>query len=80
MIQLTIDAKHVLKKWSTWLAAAIASATTIVLGYDHLPASVQEWFPHVILTVATTVMVLGPVLIPIATSIQQRNIPSEPQA
>lgn len=75
MLTFTVDAGHVLKKWSTWWAAVTTAAASLVLGYDHLPSSVQEWFPHVVLTIATTIMVVGPVLIPFLTSIKQSNIP-----
>jgi hypothetical protein len=79
MIQLTIDAKHVLRKWSTWLAAASASSTAAMLAYAQLPTDVQTAFPHWILTALGIVAVASAGAIPIATSIQQSNIPTEPQ-
>lgn len=75
-IQLTIDAAHVLKKWSTWLAVASASSTAAMLAYGQLPLDVQTAFPHWILTVLGIVAVVSAGAIPIATSIQQSNIPT----
>lgn len=77
-IQLTIDAKHVLKKWSTWLAVASAAANAGLLAYGQLPIDAQGYFPHVILSVLGVIAVAGPLLIPVATSIQQKNIPETP--
>jgi hypothetical protein len=79
-INLTFDAKHVLKKWSTWLSLMSASSTAGLLAYGALPQGGQDAFPHLILTILSTLAVAGPLLIPLATSIQQGNIPAAPEA
>ena len=76
-IQLTIDAKHVLKKWSTWLSLAAASSTAAMLTYGSLPLDVQEAFPHWILSLLGFIAVASAAMVPIATSVQQSNIPPE---
>lgn len=78
MIVYTIDAQHWLKKWSTWLAAAAASASAGLAAYGVLPSGAQDAFPHWLLVALATTAVVAPTLIPLATSIQQKNIPLPP--
>lgn len=75
-IVLTIDAQHVLKKWSTWLAALCASCSAGLYAYMQLPFDVQAKFPAWVPLVLGVGSILSAMLVPAATSIQQRNIPS----
>lgn len=76
-IILTTDAKHVFKKWSTWLAALAAASAAGIAAYGAMPTSAQDVFPHWLLVVLSTTAVVAPTLIPLATSIQQANIQPE---
>lgn len=76
---LTIDAQHVLKKWSTWLAALAAASAAGIAAYGAMPTSAQDVFPHWLLVMLSTITVVAPALIPLATSIQQQNIPTTPE-
>lgn len=75
-IVLTIDARHVLKKWSTWLAAFSGSTAAGLYAYMQLPMEMQDKFPSWFTTALGIASVVGAMLVPAATSIQQRNIPS----
>lgn len=76
MIRYTPDANFVLKKWSTWLSILAASMFSGVMAYDHLPRSVLAAMPEWAGTAMGITAVLSAMLIPIATSIQQRSIPT----
>lgn len=77
-IQLTIDAGYVFKKWSTWIAVASAMCAAGTLAYGALPVDLQAvlpaWFRSVLAFGAVTL----PMLVPLATSIQQKSIPPAP--
>lgn len=79
MIALTFDAKHVLKKWSTWWSALLAADTAGLLLFSRLSDAVQSAFPSHLLSGMAVVAVLGPVVIPLLTSLQQSNIPAAPE-
>lgn len=76
-IQFTIDAGHVLKKWSTWLAAVSVSCQAGMYAYMQLPMQVQDQFPTWFLTALGIGSVISALLVPAATSIQQRSIPTD---
>ena len=75
---LTIDAKHVLKKWSTWLAVATAMCAAGTLAYGALPVDLQQVLPSWFRSVLAFGAVTLPMLVPLATSIQQKSIPEAP--
>lgn len=74
-LQWTHDAKCVLRKWSTSLALISASATAGLASYAILPDRAQAGFPDWALTTMSVTAVLSALLIPLATSLQQKNIP-----
>lgn len=76
MITFTVDAKHVMKKWSTWLALISASCAGGLLAYSQVPPDLQSTVPHWLVSACSTISVVAGILIPIATSIQQANIPA----
>lgn len=74
-LQWTHDAKSVLRKWSTSLALISASTTAGLASFAILPERAQAGFPDWALTAMSVTAVLSALLIPLATSIQQRDIP-----
>lgn len=82
MITYTHDAKFVLKKWSTWLSIASVSLGSVALAWNQLPMSVQTMFPDWFRMAMAVLSLISAAAVPIATSIQQRAIPTmtmEPQ-
>lgn len=74
-MKLTPDAPFVLRKWSTWLAFASTASTTALLTYSQLPGRVQSLFPDWSLLALGALAMTSAALVPIATSLQQKNIP-----
>lgn len=75
MITYTQDANFVLKKWSTWLSIAAACLYSGSLAWDSLPASITGSMPDWIDGVMALLGVAATMLVPLATSIQQKSIP-----
>lgn len=75
MISLSATAASVHKKWSTWLGLLSASCAAGLLAINTLPQSAQDAFPHSMLSAMAVITVMGPLLIPLATSLKQANIP-----
>lgn len=73
---LTPDAAFWMRKWSTWLALASACSTAGLAAFVLLPARVQSLFPDWALLTLGAVAVGAAMLVPLATSIQQRSIPA----
>lgn len=73
--ELTADAGYWLRKWSTWLAALSASAAAGLGVYAVLPVRVQALFPDWALLSLGGIAVGAAMLVPLATSIQQKSIP-----
>ena len=71
--ELTADAGRWASKWSTWLAVLSAMATAGLGAYALQPARAQELVPEWALAVLSVTAVLSAVLIPLATSLQQRK-------
>lgn len=79
MISLTETAKYVHLKWSTWLAIASASSGAGLIAYAAMPQGAQDAFPHLLLSAMSVMTVIGPLLVPLATSLKQSSIPPEGQ-
>lgn len=75
MITYTQDANYVLQKWSTWLSIIAASLYSGSLAWDRLPISITGSLPDWIDGVMALLGVIATMLIPLATSIQQKSIP-----
>lgn len=75
-IQLTIDANYVFKKWSTWLAIIAAMCAAGVASYGVLPLDMQELLPTWTKAVLAFGSVISAMLVPVATSVQQKSIPT----
>lgn len=75
-LQLTFDAGFVFRKWSTWLALASAMCAAGVSTYAMLPADMQEIMPSWLKAALAIGSVASAMLVPVATSIQQKSIPS----
>lgn len=75
-IQLTIDAGFVFKKWSTWLALISAMCAAGVASYGMLPTDMQELLPQWFKGLLAFGAVLSAMGVPIATSVQQKSIPT----
>lgn len=73
-MKLTHDACHWWKKWSTWLAVVAASSAGGLGAYTIAPARAQDMVPDWVLGSLICAGILSAVLIPLATSIAQRNI------
>lgn len=78
MITLTQDAKFVLQKWSTWLAAAAASLFAAVQYWESLPTVVTDFMPDWLRAAMALAGLLCAMAVPVATSIQQKSIPTAP--
>jgi hypothetical protein len=73
-VELTADARLWARKWSTWLAVLSASAGAGLAAYAVMPARVQGLMPDWALMVLGGFSVVSALLVPVATSIQQRKI------
>ena len=76
MIVYTHDADFVLKKWSTWLSIIAASLFSGCMVYNQLPAAFIEAMPHWFQSAMGIAAVVSAVLVPFATSVQQKSIPT----
>lgn len=75
MIRYTPDANYVLKKWSTWLAILAASAYSGSIFWERLPSAVTGSLPDWIDGAMALIGLISTMLVPLATSIQQKSIP-----
>lgn len=75
MITYTQDANYVLWKWSTWLSIIAASLYSGAMAWDHLPETITGSLPDWIDGVMALLGVVATMLVPVATSIQQKSIP-----
>lgn len=75
-IQLTIDADYVFRKWSTWLAIAAAMCAAGVASYGMLPMDMQAILPQWAKSALAFGSIISAMLVPVATSIQQKSIPT----
>lgn len=73
-LTLTHDAAKWARKWSTWLALASASATAGLGAFAILPARVQGLMPDWALATLGGVAIGAALLVPVATSVQQRGL------
>lgn len=76
-MKLTSDARHWRRKWSTWLAAAAAASAGGLGAYAMAPVRAQELVPDWALGTLIAVGIVAGALVPLATSIAQRSIPTE---
>lgn len=76
MITYTHDAKFVLKKWSTWLSLIAVSMGSVSLAWERMPESIHAMFPDWMRVVMAILSLVSAAAVPIATSIQQRSIPT----
>lgn len=67
------DFRGVLKKLSTLAAALVTTAGGVLTWYISQPPLVQATFPKWVLSSASTISLLGVVLIPLATSYMQKS-------
>ena len=67
------DFHGVFKKLSTAAAALVTAASAVLTWYISQPDYVQETFPKWVLSVSSTISLLGVVLIPLATSYMQKT-------
>lgn len=79
-LQLTIDASYVMRKWSTWLAMLAAMCAAGVASYGVLPMDMQELLPAWTKAALAFGSVISAMLVPVATSVQQKSIPPVAQA
>lgn len=75
-IQLTIDADYVFRKWSTWLAILAAMCAAGVASYGMLPMDMQAVLPQWAKSALAFGSIISAMLVPVATSIQQKSIPT----
>lgn len=73
-VALTDDAYLWAHKWSTWLAVLSAAAAAGLGAYAVMPARVQGLMPDWALATLGGVAIVSALLVPVATSIQQRKI------
>lgn len=69
----TKDAHLRWRKWSTWLAMASASASAGLAAFAILPGRVQGLVPDWALAALGGIAIVSAILIPLATSIQQKG-------
>jgi hypothetical protein len=77
-IVLTIDANYVFRKWSTWLAILAAMCAAGVASYGMLPMDMQQVLPQWAKSALAFGSIISAMLVPVATSIQQKSIPTTP--
>lgn len=75
MITYTQDAQFVLRKASTWLAMTAASLFSAVTYWESLPDFVTTLMPEGMQGLMAFAGLLCAMLVPVATSIQQKSIP-----
>lgn len=63
------------KRWSTWLAALSLSAGGALAAYAIFPQRLQELMPDWLLVTLGGIAMGAAFLIPLATSVQQKNLP-----
>lgn len=68
----TKDAHLRWRKWSTWLALSSASASAGLAAYAIMPERAQALVPDWTLALNAAVAIISAMLIPLATSIQQK--------
>lgn len=76
-MKLAHDARWWFKKWSTWLSLASSSFGAGALAFSSMPAQWQAEFPAGIGGYLAMAAVGTALLVPIATSLSQRNIPTK---
>jgi hypothetical protein len=72
----TKDAHLRWRKWSTWLALASASASAGLGAFAILPERVQALMPDAALGALGGIAIVSALLIPLATSVQQKAPPA----
>lgn len=70
----TSDAHLWLKKWSTWLALASASAMGALGTYALMPQRVQDLIPDWALLALGAIALVSALLVPVATSLSQPKL------
>ena len=70
----TQDAHLWARKWSTWLAVSSAMATSSLAAYAVMPGRVQTLIPDWPLVALGAIALVSALLVPLATSIQQREL------
>ena len=73
-VPLARDARYVLRKWSTWLVGIAGLSTAAIATYSAWPDRLQQITPDWALGVLA-LMQMAYVLVPLATSIQQKRNP-----
>lgn len=68
----TADAHLRWRKWSSWLALSSASASAGLAAYAIMPARAQALVPDWALAMNAGIAIVSAMLIPLATSIQQK--------
>lgn len=63
------------KRMSTWIAGLMAAAVQLLAAYAMFPERLQAMVPDFALALAGLILLIGPFLIPVATSAKQRNLP-----
>lgn len=71
---MKVDFTGWMKRWSTWLASASASATAALGAYTLLPERVQTLFPDWVMVSLGAVAVISALLVPVATSLKQTKL------
>lgn len=71
---MDFDFSFWIKRWSTWLALASASATAGLGAYALMPERVQNLFPDWTLATMGGIAVAAALLIPVATSATQPKL------
>jgi len=75
VITYTQDANFVMKKWSTWLAIAAAALFAGVQYWESLPSMITSVLPEWLQGIMALAGLICAVMVPVATSIQQKSIP-----
>lgn len=75
MSEKRFDFTKVMRRVSTWLGLASASATSGLAAYALLSEPAQAAFPQWALAGMGLVAVVSAVLIPVATSFKQKSVP-----
>lgn len=65
----------IMARVSTWLALASLSATAGLAAYGFMPARAQDAFPDWALLTLSATVIVSAVLVPVATSFKQKNLP-----
>ncbi|MBB1060409.1 hypothetical protein [Marilutibacter spongiae] len=75
MSEQRFDFTKVMRRLSTWLGLASASATSGLAAYALLNEAAQAAFPQWALAGMGLVAVVSAILIPVATSFRQKGLP-----